>query len=1037
MDDPDATFVPYLAPPTGYPEGQPTFDPPYGDDTTEWAYWWRGTQEYGNGQRYTRAGNGSRTVTWTPDIPVAGEYSVYVWWVEHSNRVTNAPYTINYDGGSKTIYVNQQENGGKWNYLGTYTFAAGTFWNVMLTNNAGGGQIVDADAVKFEYGNTSALVATYAPNVVGDNTTYGFYATGHKINCLSCHEASKNHIDHEHRTYDANESTGEAINPYSDSYRLQGTNSMPSTALCLDCHNGNEVLGEDKWDVSHTNFWGTNPIWPTDYGNGHYYHIDCWSRHFDSDWDGVTDSTESCIACHNVHGSPARRMVRHGELISTYGTTDKVPALDFGYLVPATGPVATATWPAPEGTYFVYAWWHAHPNRATNAPYTINHSSGSETVRVNQQINGSQWNQLGAGTYAFVSGNSSVVLSNEGADGYVIADAIGFDSDGVGNPEIIVDNDNTSVTYSPVPWLNYSNSSVYGADAQYHEKQKMSIMDRNATLQQSVGGRMDMAGPGVAQNGVCAACHGGISYERSPKLGPKVIDAKADPKTVAPDGVSQVLLTSFVLDHDHNVSSVTVNLSSIGGSATQPMYDNGVHGDVTANDNIFSFETTVPDTTDFGTKRLLVTAIDGVLANSTGEIELNVLNEGMIIVDDPEATFVPDDGTWLYYSGSQEYGDFFRYKENGTGSATATWVPDIPEAGDYKVCAWWGSGSPERKWRSENVTYTINHSAGSTPVVVDQTYTGPGGGKFVLLGTFAFNAGTSGYVVLDDGCTPAPVSGGTTYVIADAVMFEPAWLTPTAIQCSNLSNAAVLIDSSTTIGNTLDSGTEQYVVFDLGANYTVPKIKMYTSGNSYTWNVFMGNDTSGTCCSYSNWGTQVLEDWATPNSGWNETDITPMTARYLKLVRSDGSGDLAANSLFEFMFDPPVATLTYELHSYADMHIYDPMDRHVGMNYSTGEMENNIPGAVCSFGAVETVSLPKLADGDYRVLLKGTGRGVYGLIVTGESEEEGVFAREVFARRITQDEMQDGTTGVDTTNVTNVTITAEKPPEPTLQVLGG
>jgi len=717
MDDPDATFVPYLAPPVGYPEGQPEFDPPYGDDTTEWAYWWRGTQEYGNGQRYTRTGNGSRTVTWTPDIPVAGEYSVYVWWVEHSNRVTNAPYTINYDGGSKTIYVNQQENGGKWNYLGTYTFAAGTFWNVMLTNNAGGGQIVDADAVKFEYGNTSALVATYAPNVVGDNTTYGFYATGHKINCLSCHEASKNHIDHEHRTYDANESTGEAINPYSDSYRLQGTNSMPSTALCLDCHNGNEVLGEDKWDVSHTNFWGTNPIWPTDYGNGHYYHIDCWSRHFDSDWDGVTDSTESCIACHNVHGSPARRMVRHGELISTYGTTDKVPALDFGYLVPATGPVATATWPAPEGTYFVYAWWHAHPNRATNAPYTINHSSGSETVRVNQQINGSPWNQLGAGTYAFVSGNSSVVLSNEGADGYVIADAIGFDSDGVGNPEIIVDNDNTSVTYSPVPWLNYSNSSVYGADAQYHEKQKMSIMDRNATLQQSVGGRMDMAGPGVAQNGVCAACHGGISYERSPKLGPKVIDAKADPKTVAPDGVSQVLLTSFVLDHDHNVSSVTVNLSSIGGSATQPMYDNGVHGDVTANDNIFSFETTVPDTTDFGTKRLLVTAIDGVLANSTGEIELNVLNEGMIIMDDPGAAFSPDcaapagypdqspsgtppygrpDEQWAYWWGhTDQYGNAFRYmtREGEVGDSglpawngTATWTPDLPSADTYRGC---------------------------------------------------------------------------------------------------------------------------------------------------------------------------------------------------------------------------------------------------------------------------------------------------------------------------------------------------------------
>ncbi len=105
------------------------------------------------------------------------------------------------------------------------------------------------------------------------------------------------------------------------------------------------------------------------------------------------------------------------------------------------------------------------------------------------------------------------------------------------------------------------------------------------------------------------------------------------------------------------------------------------------------------------------------------------------------------------------------------------------------------------------------------------------------------------------------------------------------------------------------------------------------------------------------------------------------------------------------------------------------------MNYSTGEIENEIPGAVCKFGDVEAVSLPKLADGEYRMLLKGTGTGVYGLIVTGESEE-GVFACRVFARRITEDEMQDATTEVDTTEATNVTITVEKPPEPTLQSLG-
>ena len=40
------------------------------------------------------------------------------------------------------------------------------------------------------------------------------------------------------------------------------------------------------------------------------------------------------------------------------------------------------------GPYDVYAHWTAAANRATNAPYTINHAGGSTVVRVDQQVNG-------------------------------------------------------------------------------------------------------------------------------------------------------------------------------------------------------------------------------------------------------------------------------------------------------------------------------------------------------------------------------------------------------------------------------------------------------------------------------------------------------------------------------------------------------------------------------------------------------------------------------------------------------------------------
>ena len=83
----------------------------------------------------------------------------------------------------------------------------------------------------------------------------------------------------------------------------------------------------------------------------------------------------------------------------------------------------TATWATTEANdeyYDVYVNWTAHPNRATNAKYTINHQNGSDTITVNQQQNGGQWSLLGA--YSLNSSNS-ITLSDD-ANGYVIADAI-------------------------------------------------------------------------------------------------------------------------------------------------------------------------------------------------------------------------------------------------------------------------------------------------------------------------------------------------------------------------------------------------------------------------------------------------------------------------------------------------------------------------------------------------------------------------------------------------------------------------------------
>jgi len=158
------------------------------------------------------------------------------------------------------------------------------------------------------------------------------------------------------------EVTGEAINPYSDSYRLRDINGQPGMivprpsrldiyenledfALCFDCHNPYAVLGTHQYDSGQTNFWNDDGKTR----NAHNVHIQQRQLQFDSDWDGLlADSRTSCIACHNVHGSSTGAMIRDGKLIN------KEPALNFCYLtswVPndppgnkVCGPAGTEAW---------------------------------------------------------------------------------------------------------------------------------------------------------------------------------------------------------------------------------------------------------------------------------------------------------------------------------------------------------------------------------------------------------------------------------------------------------------------------------------------------------------------------------------------------------------------------------------------------------------------------------------------------------------------------------------------------------------------
>ena len=85
---------------------------------------------------------------------------------------------------------------------------------------------------------------------------------------------------------------------------------------------------------------------------------------------------------------------------------------------------ATATFQAEapaDGVYDVYGWWTTHENRATNTPFTL---SNGQTVYVNQEENGGQWNLIGQ--ISAQAGDTLSVTIGNNADEYVVADAVKF-----------------------------------------------------------------------------------------------------------------------------------------------------------------------------------------------------------------------------------------------------------------------------------------------------------------------------------------------------------------------------------------------------------------------------------------------------------------------------------------------------------------------------------------------------------------------------------------------------------------------------------
>ena len=177
---------------------------------------------------------------------------------------------------------------------------------------------------------------------------------------------------------------------------------------------------------------------------------------------------------------------------------------------------------------------------------------------------------------------------------------------------------------------------------------------------------------------------------------------------------------------------------------------------------------------DFGNQEQMTAFADYALRAGATVVPMRpVGRQTNEVVLDNDLASVTYTGTWSNSSSTKFYDEDYgasadavpyRYASTVTGAATATatYTPNIPQAGFYPVYTWVLYGSDRTAQ-----TYLINHTGGSTEVTVDHSVVGSG---WVYLGTYHFNQGTSGTgegsVVITN---KAPVAGKV--VIADAIRF--------------------------------------------------------------------------------------------------------------------------------------------------------------------------------------------------------------------------------------------------------------------------
>lgn len=124
--------------------------------------------KYGSYYEYAATVSGSSGMAdaiYTPNIFLAGNYDVSIWYPQGTNRSVRAPLLIAFNGASVVTNVDQTIGGGSWRLIASRKeFVPGTNGFVEIKNNTGEiNRIVLADAVRFTY-NSGPIIYSQPQN---------------------------------------------------------------------------------------------------------------------------------------------------------------------------------------------------------------------------------------------------------------------------------------------------------------------------------------------------------------------------------------------------------------------------------------------------------------------------------------------------------------------------------------------------------------------------------------------------------------------------------------------------------------------------------------------------------------------------------------------------------------------------------------------------------------------------------------------------------------------------------------------------------